>query len=313
MLYTISEAAKAMGLEESLILKAIEDGVITATKKASDEWHVDDVELNLLYLYLARNYCKDQWQTDARSSGENQETEIGTIADSDEATVEQKRSDTRTVADLVEASSPMMPGIESTCQYEIRVDEQDRISASDTRCAFQAHRARFIAATVLLALGCIGALSSLYFSGIQVTEQHASPLPVLDSEKAAITAATVEAASQEEVISTVVSRGSKNLAQERSSPATITQHGPASSQTAAKKERPKDKRNLIPVPDTRPTTIPGWTVRSVTNGIATLEGPEGTWKVARGDTVPILGKVDSVVLWGNRWIVATSKGLISTP
>jgi hypothetical protein len=41
MLYTISEAAKAMGLEESLILKAIEDGVITATKKASDEWHVD--------------------------------------------------------------------------------------------------------------------------------------------------------------------------------------------------------------------------------------------------------------------------------
>src|SRR4051794_16402821 len=112
MLYTISEAAKAMGLEESLILKAIEDGVITATKKASDEWHVDDVELNLLYLYLARNYCKDQWQTDARSSGENQETEIGTIADSDEATVEQKRSDTRTVADLVEASSPMMPGIE---------------------------------------------------------------------------------------------------------------------------------------------------------------------------------------------------------
>jgi hypothetical protein len=53
-------------------------------------------------------------------------------------------------------------------------------------------------------------------------------------------------------------------------------------------------------------------VRNVANGIATLEAPEGTWKVARGDAVPVLGKVDSVVLWGNRWIVATSKGLITT-
>ena len=31
------------------------------------------------------------------------------------------------------------------------------------------------------------------------------------------------------------------------------------------------------------------------------------------DTVPGLGKVDSVVFWGDRWIVATSKGLITTP
>ena len=55
------------------------------------------------------------------------------------------------------------------------------------------------------------------------------------SEKAGIAAATVQPGSQEEVISTVVSRGSKNLAQERSSPATITQHGPASSQDSSEK------------------------------------------------------------------------------
>jgi len=60
-------------------------------------------------------------------------------------------------------------------------------------------------------------------------------------------------------------------------------------------------------------TIKGWTVRNVVNGIATLEGPGGTWKAARGDTVPGLGKVDSLVFWGNRWIVATSKGLVTTP
>ena len=31
-----------------------------------------------------------------------------------------------------------------------------------------------------------------------------------------------------------------------------------------------------------------------------------------GDTVPGVGRVDSIVRWGNRWIVATSRGLIST-
>ena len=68
-----------------------------------------------------------------------------------------------------------------------------------------------------------------------------------------------------------------------------------------------------PVPETRPTTIDGWMLREVTDGTAVLEGPNGTWTVRRGDTVPGVGRVESIVLWGKRWIVATSKGLISTP
>jgi hypothetical protein len=68
-----------------------------------------------------------------------------------------------------------------------------------------------------------------------------------------------------------------------------------------------------PIPETRPTTIEGWTLREVTNGIAVLEGPNGIWRVKRGDTVPEVGRVDSILLWGERWIVATSQGLISTP
>jgi hypothetical protein len=70
---------------------------------------------------------------------------------------------------------------------------------------------------------------------------------------------------------------------------------------------------LSPVPETRPATIEGWTLRDVTNGTAVLEGPNGTWRAARGDTVPGLGRVDSIFKWGNRLMVATSKGLISTP
>lgn len=69
---------------------------------------------------------------------------------------------------------------------------------------------------------------------------------------------------------------------------------------------------LAPMPETKPGTIEGWTVRDVIGGSAVLEGPDGISRAAVGDTVPGLGKVDSIVLWGNRWIVATSRGLIST-
>ncbi len=70
---------------------------------------------------------------------------------------------------------------------------------------------------------------------------------------------------------------------------------------------------LTPTPETRPTTIEGWTLREVVNGTAVIEGPSGVWSVTPGQTVPGVGRVESIVRWGNRLIVATSKGLISTP
>jgi hypothetical protein len=69
---------------------------------------------------------------------------------------------------------------------------------------------------------------------------------------------------------------------------------------------------LTPFPETKPTTIEGWVVREVTNGTAVLQGPNGVWNAKRGDNVPGLGTVDSIVMWGNRWIVSTSRGLVST-
>ena len=75
----------------------------------------------------------------------------------------------------------------------------------------------------------------------------------------------------------------------------------------------KHRATLAPWPDTRPTTIPGWTLRGITNGEAILEGPSGVWRAMRGDTVPGVGRVETMVRWGNRLIVATSSGLISTP
>ena len=76
---------------------------------------------------------------------------------------------------------------------------------------------------------------------------------------------------------------------------------------------PQPQPKLVVVPETPPTTIPGWIVREVVDGRAVVQGPNGIWMVARGDTLPGAGRVDSIVRWGHRWIVATNRGLISTP
>src|SRR5262249_29945915 len=79
------------------------------------------------------------------------------------------------------------------------------------------------------------------------------------------------------------------------------------------KSETRPETRLARVPETPPTTIPGWIVREVANGTAVVQGPSGTFRVVRGDVLPGAGRVDSIVRWGNRWIVATNRGLISTP
>jgi hypothetical protein len=76
---------------------------------------------------------------------------------------------------------------------------------------------------------------------------------------------------------------------------------------------PLAREPMVPVAETKPTTIEGWTVLDVRGGMAVLEGPDGVRTAARGDTVPGIGRIDSIVRWGNRWIVATANGLIATP
>jgi hypothetical protein len=75
---------------------------------------------------------------------------------------------------------------------------------------------------------------------------------------------------------------------------------------------PNPLLRLSPVPETKPTTIVGWTVREVYGEKAVLVGPDHVWTVRAGDTVPGVGRIDTIVRWGSRWIVATAAGLIST-
>jgi hypothetical protein len=69
----------------------------------------------------------------------------------------------------------------------------------------------------------------------------------------------------------------------------------------------------LPFPESKPETLAGWTVREVYGSTAILDGPERSFKAARGDIVPGIGRLESIVRWGDRWIVATESGLISTP
>jgi hypothetical protein len=73
------------------------------------------------------------------------------------------------------------------------------------------------------------------------------------------------------------------------------------------------RQPLVAAPETKPATIPGWTVVDVRDGTAVLEGPEGIRMAARGDTIPGVGRVESIVRWGSRWVIATASGLIATP
>jgi hypothetical protein len=89
--------------------------------------------------------------------------------------------------------------------------------------------------------------------------------------------------------------------------------GPSSPAASGFGRRPDILPRSIPFPETKPTTVEGWTVRDVIGGKAILEGPDGIWRAARGDSVPGLGRLESIVRWGSRWIVVTDGGLISTP
>jgi hypothetical protein len=88
---------------------------------------------------------------------------------------------------------------------------------------------------------------------------------------------------------------------------------PPAPAAAAGGEKLTMEARLAPVPETRPTTIEGWVLRDVANGTAVLEGPDGIFRARRGDTVPGLGQVEEIFGWGNRMIVSTSRGLITTP
>src|SRR5260370_23094934 len=132
MLYTLAEAAKATGLGESTIFRAIEDGQITGTKDPSGEWHVEDEELHRLYLSIAQHYCKRKCRAGLRrSDGTPPEPEIATLVNDAGDSVRQQHiddlGDSFTGADHAETGL-ITPATASTSDDEIRIDDRAKIS-----------------------------------------------------------------------------------------------------------------------------------------------------------------------------------------
>jgi hypothetical protein len=231
---------------------------------------------------------------------------------------------TQATADLNSSGARPIGEIEGTapdaafaCDREMRMDKRDRVALSvATDLDIRGRRIVIMtgASLLCLGLGWVGA-SSNFFSAtptsLRVKQVNSStpPADLAKSDRLEVPGSPTNPTAT----ATGIGR-----AQEPSNLGAKTTHLvllPKKQNTSAAglaAERPKVSTRPTPVPETRPTTIEGWTIREVNGGTAVLEGPNGIWKATRGDTVPGVGKIDSIVRWGNRWIVATSRGLIST-
>ena len=64
-------------------------------------------------------------------------------------------------------------------------------------------------------------------------------------------------------------------------------------------------------PQTQIKRVENWAVRDVVDNMAILAGPPGIMGVFKGDMVPGVGRVESISRRGGRWVVATTKGVIT--
>ena len=165
-----------------------------------------------------------------------------------------------------------------------------------------------VALAASFGLGWAGSLSWPQFAdalGLETLAQNEAPSPrMAEGRPAKIEAARKTASAADP---TTVGSIAKPSALPRPSASAVSQAN-ASPAAAIAMRQP----SLAAPPETRPTTIPGWTVVDVRDGTAVLEGPDGIKMAARGDAIPGLGRIESIVRWGNRWIVATANGLIAT-
>jgi len=207
------------------------------------------------------------------------------------STSSQPSSDGRNgpTADLVSSIDQVettAPEAASARNREIRIDKRDRVVVAPARDVTR-HAITIIAGVLSLALalclGWIGGMNSDFFT----TKPASPPAKKVDADP---------------------DPAKSNRGRQTTDPLLTKQAAKTPRRTVVERNN-----KPAPVSETRPTTIEGWTIRQINGGTAVLEGPNGVWTARRGDTIPGVGKIETIVLWGNRWIVATSRGLISTP
>jgi hypothetical protein len=182
-------------------------------------------------------------------------------------------------------------------EREIRIDKRDRVVLGPARGVTR-HGVKIITGALLALALCLGWLAGLYSDSFFIASLSSSADPP-------------DAFAEWERLTLQRSLANTDATATVRAQPLWTQQATSAPQPPTV-ERTKVSTKPAPVPETRPTTIKGWTLLEVKGSTAVLEGPNGVWRATRGDTVPGVGKIDSIVRWGNRWIVATSRGLIST-
>jgi hypothetical protein len=201
-------------------------------------------------------------------------------------------------------------GTDSTRSHEIKVDKNYRLLNSD-----ESHAGLIVSALVASTIFALFAISALPSPFASTAGKRAASSLSLDSSPPLIS----KKEDRLPIQGTISQAEGPSSRQQNSSisPSLANSHAKspvsAAPATSSIAKDPQSRVKLTATPETRPTTIEGWTLREVANGRAVLEGPDGIRTVARGDVIPGVGRVESIFRWGSRPIVLTSRGLISTP
>ena len=204
---------------------------------------------------------------------------------------------------------------QSTSLWNLLKTDRDDVLVVRGSFGDRTRTALLVAAAVVASfgLGCAGGLNWPQFASelglVEVAQQEAASPRIAEARSSGRIEGARKSASAADSPAIVgsIPKPSALLPGARPSASPASQANAGSSAAAIAMRQP-----VVAPPETRPATIPGWTVVDVRDGTAVLEGPDGIRMAARGDSIPGLGRVESIVRWGNRWVIATASGLIAT-
>ena len=213
----------------------------------------------------------------------------------------------------------IVPPSASSCDHEIRAPRRDEFTLAAASAGAPWLHPAVVTGALAVALGVgwiVGASSSRFFSPAPAApsvQQASAPSCAREPSQEIACAAKADRQAMAGAAGKAAGPGASGLnrGHERSRSPQLASAGDNKDPLTTNSIAPAAARPAA-VPETRPTTIEGWTIREVAGGTVVLDGPSGAWRAAQGDTVPGVGRIDSIVRWGSRWIVATTKGLIST-
>ena len=213
----------------------------------------------------------------------------------------------------------ILPPRASSCDPEIRVPRRDEFTLAAASAGAPWLHPALVTGALAVALGVgwiAGASSSRFFAPeppATPIQQASAPSCAHEPSQEIACAAKADRQAMAGAAGKAAGPGASGLnrGHERSRSPQLASAGTNKDPLTTNSIAPAAARPVA-MPETRPTTIEGWTIREVVGGTVVLDGPSGAWRAAQGDTVPGIGRIDSIVRWGSRWIVATTKGLIST-